>query len=137
MTRIMVFGTFDMLHEGHLDMFQQARSLADDPHLIVSLATDAAVARLKGARARRGQEERLALVKTCSLVDEALIGDEEGYMAHIQSARPDIIALGYDQRGEYVEHLEEDLAANGLAARIVRLASYKPEVYKTSKLAQD
>src|SRR3989344_5946032 len=49
MVRIMIFGTFDMLHEGHLDFFRQARSLAAGPHLIVSIARDASVARVKGA----------------------------------------------------------------------------------------
>jgi cytidyltransferase-like protein len=134
MTRIMVFGTFDMLHEGHLDMFRQARSLASDPYLIVSLARDSAAARVKGAPPRKSERERLALMRTCHLVDEALLGDEAGYIPHIKAVAPDIIALGYDQSGEYVEHLERDLADAGIAARVVRLAAYKPEIFKTSKL---
>ena len=48
--------------------------------------------------------------------------------------KPDIIALGYDQNGEYVENLAHDLQDIGLRARIVRLKPYKPEIYKTSKL---
>lgn len=137
MARIMVFGTFDMLHEGHFDMFRQARALDHDPRLIVSVARDSAVLRIKGARPRKREEERLALVRSSPLVDEAVLGDEAGYIAHIQDARPDIIALGYDQTGEYVDSLEKDLADAGLPARVVRLAAYKPEVYKTSLLAQD
>ena len=39
MTRIMVFGTFDMIHAGHEDLFRQARALAKEPYLIVSVAT--------------------------------------------------------------------------------------------------
>ena len=38
--RIMVFGTFDGLHEGHLDFFKQARQLSKNPFLIVSIARD-------------------------------------------------------------------------------------------------
>lgn len=134
MTRIMVFGTFDMLHEGHLDLFRQARALASAPRLIVSVARDRSVARIKGAAPRRSEAERLELVRACPLVDETVLGDESGYIEHIKRAAPHILALGYDQAGEYVEHLERDLAAAGIAARIVRLQAHKPEVFKTSKL---
>src|SRR3989344_5329006 len=96
MTRIMVFGTFDMLHEGHLNFFNQARSLAKDPHLVVSVARDSAAIRIKGMRPKKTERERLTLVEACDLVDEVTLGDEKGYMEHILEVRPDIIALGYD-----------------------------------------
>ena len=137
MTRVMVFGTFDMLHEGHLDFFRQARSLAADTHLTVSIARDSAVARIKGNVPRNPEEARRKTVAACALVDEVMWGDEVGDMAHIERVRPDIIALGYDQGGEYVAALETDMAAAGLSTKIVRLDAYMPEVYKTSKLAQD
>ncbi|TSC63184.1 MAG: FAD synthetase [Parcubacteria group bacterium Athens0416_74] len=133
----MVFGTFDMLHEGHLDLFRQARSLASEPTLIVSIARDGAVARIKGNHPRRSENERLALVSASELVDEAVLGDTEGYIAHILEAKPDIIALGYDQEGEYVQTLEDDLRRAGLNTKVTRLTAYKPEMYKTSFLAQD
>lgn len=134
MTRIMVFGTFGMVHEGHRDFFRQARALAADPVLIVSVARDSAVKRVKGAAPRRGEIERLALVQRQELVDEAVLGDESGYMDHIRAAAPEIIALGYDQRGEYVDRLERDLSEARLDVRIVRLQPFKPEIFKTSKL---
>lgn len=134
MTRVMVFGTFDMVHEGHRDFFQQARALAPDTHLIVSVARDSAVARIKGALPRHDELARRALVQAESLVDEAVIGDEQGYIEHIRRAQPDMIALGYDQAGEYVERLVEDLAAAGLVTRVIRLHPFEPDIYKTSKL---
>ena len=131
-SRIMVFGTFDMIHEGHEDFFRQARALADEPHLIVSVARDASARRVKGRSPRHDEGARLALVVAHALVDEAVLGDEAGYMTHIVAAKPDIIALGYDQTGEYVEHLQRDLQNAGLSTKVVRLEGYKPEVYKTS-----
>ncbi len=56
MTRIMVFGTFDMIHEGHADLFRQARALASDPYLIVSVARDAVAQRIKGNRPRHSED---------------------------------------------------------------------------------
>jgi cytidyltransferase-like protein len=134
-TRIMVFGTFDMIHKGHEDLFRQARGLAPHPHLIASVARDAAVERIKGHLPRHGQDARRALLAAHHLVDDAVLGDSEGYVSHIVAARPDIIALGYDQEGEYVQTLGADLAAAGLHPRIVRLQPFEPETYKTSKLA--
>jgi cytidyltransferase-like protein len=136
MTKIMVFGTFDMVHEGHVDLFRQARALGPDPCLVVSVARDASVLRIKGVMPRRGESDRLLTVREHQLVDEALLGDSVGYIEHIKAVMPDIIALGYDQTGEYVDRLSEDLRAAGLTTRVVRLGAYKPEQFKTSKLLQ-
>ncbi len=130
----MVFGTFDMIHAGHEDLFRQARALAPDPYLIVSVARDVVAERIKGFRPRHSEEERRNMVAAHELVDEAVLGDAEGYIGHIRANMPDIIALGYDQGGEYVENLEKDLRAAGMEPRIVRLSAFRPEVYKTSKL---
>jgi glycerol-3-phosphate cytidylyltransferase len=134
MTKIMVFGTFDMVHAGHEDLFRQARALGAEPQLIVSVARDSSVLRIKGAQARNDESERLVIVRSHASVDEAVLGDAEGYIEHIKAIAPDIIALGYDQEGEYVHALERDLAAAGLATRVIRLAAYKPGEFKTSKL---
>jgi glycerol-3-phosphate cytidylyltransferase len=136
MTRIMIFGTFDMIHAGHEDLFRQARALAQDPVLIVSVARDSVARQQKGTTPRHDEAARLADIAAHPLVDEAVLGDEIGYMDHIVAARPDIIGLGYDQSGEYVEHLARDLKAAGLNVKIVRLKAFMPETYKTSKLAK-
>jgi cytidyltransferase-like protein len=130
----MVFGTFDMVHEGHVDLFRQARALASDPHLIVSVARDAVVARIKEKKSKRNETERAALLKRNTLVDEVVLGQEDGYIEHIIETHPDIIALGYDQKGEFVDRLERDLRNANAHIRIVRLEAFHPETYKTSKL---
>ena len=134
MTKVMIFGTFDMIHEGHLDFFRQARTLATTPYLIVSVARDEVVTRIKNAKPKNSEGARLAVVKKHELVDEAVLGDESGYIGHILTNMPDIIALGYDQGGEFVLNLGKDLRAAGMETRVVRLGAFKPEVYKTSKL---
>lgn len=130
----MIFGTFDMIHSGHEDMFRQARELADDPFLIVSVARDSAASRHRGFAPTKNERERREALARHPLVDKAILGDEEGYIEHIKAETPDVIALGYDQVGEYVENLEAMLAAAGLRPRIVRLKPFEPETFKTSKL---
>jgi len=132
--KIMVFGTFDMIHPGHEELFRQARALTSDPYLVVSVARDKNVERIKKFRPRNDEEARRELLAAHPLVDEAVIGDEEGYIEHIKKAAPDIIALGYDQEGEYVSKLEKELQTAGLSTKVVRLKAHKPEEYKTSKL---
>ena len=134
MTRIMVFGTFDMIHAGHEDFFRQARGLAEEPYLIVSVATDGNVERIKGKKPRRSQAQRSAALAQHPLVDEAVVGDEVGYLDHIVDLKPGIIALGYDQTGEYVDTLERDLAQSGLSTKVMRLNAFEPDRQKTSKL---
>ena len=76
----------------------------------------------------------MAHVAEHPLVDKAMLGDEVGYLKHIMEEKPDIIALGYDQSGEFVDDLEHDLEKEGMSVRVVRLAAHRPDVYKTSKL---
>lgn len=123
-----------MIHDGHEDLFRQARALAEDPHLIVSVARDAIVERIKGEKPRRSEAKRRELLGSNILVDEVVLGQEDGYIEHIVAAHPDVIALGYDQTGEYVERLERDLTNAGMKAKVVRLQAFQPDIYKTSKL---
>lgn len=130
----MVFGTFDMIHAGHVDLFRQARTLADDVHLIVSVARDANVARIKKQRPRNDELRRVGELQKSGYADEVVLSGESDHVPHILSARPDIIALGYDQEGEYVNGLQEMLKKKGLSVRIVRLEPHYPDTFKTSKL---
>ena len=73
-TRIMIFGTFDMVHEGHQHLFKQARALAQNPFLIVSIARDSNVERIKGRRPRHTQSERKKLVAKNDGVNKVVLG---------------------------------------------------------------
>ena len=74
MTRIMVFGTFDMIHAGHEDFFRQARALAKESYFIVSVARDANVERIKGKKPRNSEIARQAALAGHALVDEVVLG---------------------------------------------------------------
>ncbi len=132
-TKIMVFGTFDMIHLGHLNFFVQARKLAPNPFLVVSIARDKNVFRIKGKLPKNIELKRLKLVKNVSYVDKAILGGVRNHLTHILKEKPSIIALGYDQKA-YVKGLRVDLLREGLSPRIVRLKPYKERVYKTSLL---
>ncbi len=133
----MVFGTFDVLHKGHRHMFAQARKLAErigknaPPYLIVSVARDKNVARIKGMRPMLNEVKRVKLVAAEPLVDKVVIGAISNHIPHIVRERPAVIALGYDQNN-YVKGLKAALAEHGLNVQIVRLKPYMPAKYKSS-----
>jgi len=133
----MIFGTFDAVHAGHEHLFRQARALAKpaQPFLIVSVARDKNVKRIKGHLPVRGERQRLAALRRHPLVDRVVLGALGNHLPHIVRQRPDIIALGYDQRA-YVKGLKTSLQQKGLTVKIVRLKPHQPNKYKTSLLRQ-
>jgi len=132
-TKIMVFGTFDGLHKGHINFFKQARSFIKNSSLIVSIARDKNVLRIKGKYPDKNELERMILVKKCKLVDKVVLSGVKNHLPHIIKIHPDIIALGYDQK-EYVKNLKKDLENKGIFVRIVRLKPYKENIYKNHLL---
>ena len=131
--RVLVFGTFDMIHDGHRHFFKQARSLANNSRLIVSLARAKNVEKIKGRTPRLSEAARLAQVRALPEVDSAVLGGVRDHIPHIIRIRPDIIALGYDQHA-YVAGLRRELKVAGLDIKIVRLKPFYPQKFKTSLL---
>lgn len=135
-TRILIFGTYDGIHEGHRHFFAQARALAPHPYLIVSLARDINVLKVKGRLPYDTEAVRKNLLVQEPLIDEVVLGAlGDDYIEHICSLQPEIIALGYDQDGTpYTNALREKLRDADCNATIVRCEPYKPEIYKSSKI---
>jgi len=131
--KIMVFGTFDGIHKGHLNFFKQARRLAPNPYLIVSIARDKNVWKIKGKYPRKNEAERVVLAGKGNLVDKAVLGGVKNHIPHIVKEKPGIIALGYDQEA-YIKNLKKELKSKGIRVKIVRLKPYKEKIYKNHLL---
>ncbi len=135
-TRIMVFGTFDILHKGHLNFFKQARKLSSNPFLIVSLARDVNVKKIKKSKPLNSEKVRLTKIKKSLGVNRAVLGSVDNYIGHILKEKPQIIALGYDQKA-YTAGLAKLLKERGLIVKIRRLKPFKPAKYKSSLFKQN
>ena len=128
----MAFGTFDIVHEGHLFYLKEAKKLGD--YLVVVVARDENVFGIKGKNPSHNEKIRLLGIKLISFVDKAVLGDREmRSWKIIREHSPQIIALGYDQWQTEVS-LSENLAKIGLHPLIVRIKPFKPETFKTSKI---
>jgi len=129
MKKVMIFGTFDGIHKGHLDLFRQAKKYGD--YLVVSVARDVNVKKVKNKLPVKNENERLKDLQNCPLIEQVLLGYEDNPYRIIGEVKPDIICLGYDQ-SSFTEKLEEKLKEMGLKPEIHRLKPYQPEKYHSS-----
>ena len=128
----MVFGTFDIFHKGHEDFFRQAREFGDC--LIVVVARDENVLKIKGNLPRNSEKARQEKIIESELANETVLGSLSDKYKIIQDNKPDVICLGYDQKVSEDE-LKSKLIELGLEeTKIIRLNSFFPEIYKSSKL---
>ena len=130
MKKVLIFGTFDGLHEGHLNFFKQAREEGD--YLIAVVGRDSTVEKVKKRLPKHNEQERLEAVQNCGLVDFARLGNEgvSPYVV-VKEVSPDVICLGYDQT-HFTDKLEAKIKEMGLTIEVRRLEPYQPEIYKSS-----
>ena len=131
MKTVLAFGTFDLLHPGHEHYLREARKLGD--RLVVVVARDSTVRRVKGHEPLQDERTRLAAVRRVWHVDETLLGGARDPFAVVRAVRPQVIALGYDQR-HFTRGLAQKLVREKMRAKIVRIDAYRPERFKTSIL---
>lgn len=130
--KVVVFGTFDLLHEGHLYFIKEAKKLGEE--LTVVVARDKNVEKFKHKSATHNEEERLKNVQNIPEVDNTVLGDEEDIYKVIENEKPDIIALGYDQNEQ---NIYEELEKRGIKIKVIRLEGFEEKKYKTSLLCKN
>ena len=99
---IFVNGCFDILHPGHIKLFEHARSLGDE--LIVAIDSDRRVKEMKGPeRPIRSQDERKIILESIRYIDAVLIFDsEEDLTTIVKELKPDIMMVGSDWKGKEI-----------------------------------
>jgi FAD synthetase len=131
--RVMVFGTFDNLHPGHLNYFKQARQFGEE--VIIIIARDQNVLRIKGRAPQENERIRLRhvrrVLKESGGRGQAVLGSLTNQWLVLKKYRPEVIALGYDQRVD-LPRLKSEIVKFLLFCKIKRLKPYHPEKYKSS-----
>lgn len=97
MKRILTYGTFDLLHYGHIRLLQRAKALGD--YLIVALSTDD-FNELKDKKAYHSYETRKMMLEAIRYVD--LVIPEENWEQKINDVKTydvDIVVMGSDWAG--------------------------------------
>jgi rfaE bifunctional protein nucleotidyltransferase chain/domain len=98
--KVMVNGTFDIIHRGHLMMLQHAKSLGD--HLLVAIDTDRRVRELKGeTRPINNQDDRRYMLESLKCVNTVYFFDSKDQLIDIMKEyQPDIYVKGGDWHGQ-------------------------------------
>lgn len=107
---VFVNGTFDVLHPGHLDLLNYAKSLGD--FLLVAIDSDSRVASKKGLdRPFNPQYNRKTLLENLCAVDAVEIFNSDEELTHlVKTFSPDIMIVGSDYQNKTVigsEHARE------------------------------
>ena len=132
MKKVLAFGTFDIFHKGHEFYLKEARKNGNTLNVVV--ARDSTVRQIKGKYPLNNELKRLAIIQNLDYVDNAFLGYEEDKYKIIEELKPDIICIGYDQNS-FTDNLKITLKKRGLNPKIIKFKkTFKPELYKTSKL---
>lgn len=100
MTTVITFGTFDVLHVGHLRILQRSRELGD--RLVVGVSSDALNVAKKGREPVFSQEERCELVANLKCVDEVFVEESlELKRDYIEKYAADVLVMGDDWAGKF------------------------------------
>ena len=100
--KVIVNGTFDLLHVGHVALLEYAKSLGD--HLLVCIDSDSRVKQLKGeSRPINTQADRVKMLSALRCVDMVQVFDtKEQLIEQIKLYQPDIMVKGSDYKGKSI-----------------------------------
>ncbi len=105
MKKVITYGTYDLLHQGHLNLLRRAKELGD--YLIVGVTSDSFDRGRGKLNVRNNVLERVEAVKATGYADEVIIEDYLGQkIDDIQKYDVDIFAIGSDWEGKF-DYLNE------------------------------
>lgn len=105
MKRVITYGTYDLLHQGHINLLRRAKELGD--YLIVGVTSDSFDRGRGKLNVRNNVLERVEAVKATGYADEVIIEDYMGQkIDDIQKYDVDIFAIGSDWEGKF-DYLKE------------------------------
>ena len=99
-------GGFDPIHEGHIDLFKEARQLGDK--LVVMLNSDKQLIKKKGKTFYSSEKERKKILESIKYVDEVIIdpGNDTTCEEALKLNKPDVLAKGGDRTENSMPEIE-------------------------------
>ncbi|ANU22589.1 glycerol-3-phosphate cytidylyltransferase [Planococcus donghaensis] len=104
MKKVITYGTFDLIHHGHINILKRAKENGD--YLIVGLSTDEFNA-IKGKAAYHSYEERKLILEAIKYVDEVIPESNWGQkVSDITNNKVDLFVMGSDWEGKFDELMD-------------------------------
>ena len=106
MKTVITFGTFDLLHYGHIRILQRARTLGDK--LVVGVSSDALNIKKKERAPIVNQKHRMAIIAALRCVDEVFLEESlELKQQYITDHNATVLTMGDDWKGKFDGLAEE------------------------------
>lgn len=132
--KVLVFGTFDGIHDGHRYFLGEAKKFGD--YLVVAVARDRVVKMLKGRAPNFPISDRISALKKECIADKIVAGDLNlNTWSVIIKEKPDIICIGYDQK-ELKTSLEKVLINFKQSIKICSVSDYQGNRLHSSLLGR-
>jgi FAD synthetase len=130
---VLASGVFDLLHLGHVRFLEEAKNVGgENSKLIVIIARDSTVEKMKGRKPIMSEDQRRALVESLKVVDQAVLGYEDFDIGEvIGKVKPAIIALGYDQT-DMETAVQSYIAKHKLLVKVVKIAKFAENALDSS-----
>jgi FAD synthetase len=130
MKKILLFGSFDGIHQGHENLVSQAEDLGDE--VTIALASSQFIEKTKKSKPVFNEKQRKEFLENHFPNIKISTCDEEINSWNIlKKINPDIILVGYDQ-DDMEESLKKFITKNSLNIEVKKAESFKPEFYKSS-----
>ena len=123
-------GVYDIIHPGHIHTLKNSKQEGD--LLIVSIARDNRVIKIKGRKPINNEKMRTILVSAIRYVDLTVLGSKGDIFGIVKKIKPNVITIGYDQTHQ-INELKKRVKMNNLNIKIKKLDSPIPHV-KSSNL---
>ncbi len=104
MRRVFTSGSFDLFHVGHLNILEKSAALGDE--LIVGVSTDELIEHYKGMKPIIPFEQRVRIVESIKCVTKVVKQTKLTEIAQLQRENIDVVTIGDDWKGKYLEGLE-------------------------------
>ncbi|MFH0897945.1 MAG: adenylyltransferase/cytidyltransferase family protein [Candidatus Bathyarchaeota archaeon] len=124
---VLASGVFDLIHYAHIRFLEEAKKAGGkNAYLVVIVARDKTAEKLKGKKPVIPEDHRRAIVESMKPVDEAILGYENvSFTETIKKLKPNIIAVGYDQKS-IEEEVRKTIDAEKIDINVVRIGRFGP-----------
>ena len=135
---VLASGVFDLLHWGHIKFLEGAKKAGgENAELVVVVARDTTVEKIKGKTPVMSELQRAALVESLKVVDRVVLGYVSFNIGNvIEKLKPDVIALGYDQ-DDMMNEVQNYIRMKNLNVKIVKISKFGEIArYSSSEIKQ-
>ena len=116
MIKVITYGTYDMLHYGHIRLLERTKALGD--YLIVGVSTDELVIKSKGHAPVIPYDERRTIVEAIKYVDEAVPQVDKNKFGAWEKYHFDVMFVGDDWKGKPL-FMEAEAKLNTVGVEVV------------------